>query len=209
MKQLHFVYVSMLIFLAGIFTWSAIHPLKLGIWFFEVIPGVLLIVILLKTHRRFPLTPFAYTIVFIAVATVFVGGHYTYEKVPLFNYIKEAWHLSRNPSDRLGHFFQGMTTTVLAKEFFIGISLIKPKKWLNTISISICLAFSAGYEIFEWIMGLIFSANVQHFLGYQGDVWDSHWDILCAVLGGIVVLVLSKWHDKQIATILTTKKNRS
>ena len=71
--------------------------------------------------------------------------------------------------------------------------------WLNIIIVSICLAFSALYELIEWWVALATGENAEAFLGTQGSVWDTQSDMALALAGVILSLVLlSKLHDKQL-----------
>jgi putative membrane protein len=50
---------------------------------------------------------------------------------------------------------------------------------------SICLAFSACYEFFEWWTSVAQGSAADAFLGTQGDVWDTQWDMFLATVGAI------------------------
>lgn len=79
-----------------------------------------------------------------------IGGHYTYAEMPLFNWIRDNFHLSRNYYDRLGHFAQGFIPALVFREILIRKSYLKKGKMLSFIVICICLAISASYELVEW-----------------------------------------------------------
>nr|WP_255724694.1 DUF2238 domain-containing protein [Shimazuella soli] len=190
--------ILQLILFTIVFIWSGIHPIKRSIWFFEVTPAIVLILVLIFTYKRFPLTPLSYWIIFIGTLIMLIGGHYTYGGVPLFNSFKKALHLKRNDFDRLGHIFQGMICTVLIREYFIRTKLLKQKKWQFMIIGMLSLSISAFFEIFEFSVALFFDGNIQNFLGYQGDIFDSHWDMICALIGSIIILCLGKLQNKQM-----------
>src|SRR5688572_1374030 len=76
--------------------WSGIAPKDYFTWVLEVFPGVLGIGVLIAIYRRFRFTTLVYTLITIHAIILFVGGHYTYAEVPLFNWIRDAFHLSRN-----------------------------------------------------------------------------------------------------------------
>ncbi|MCA3058368.1 MAG: DUF2238 domain-containing protein, partial [Rhodocyclaceae bacterium] len=68
------------------------------------------------------------------------------------------------------------------------------------LAISICLAFSAFYELIEWWAAMGLGQDADEFLGTQGDPWDTQSDMFMALVGAIAALVtLSAFHDKQIA----------
>ena len=188
----------------GVFTvvlvWSGINPKDPFTWFLEVFPALIGFVLILLTYRKFPLTPLLYTLILMHMVILMVGGHYTYAEVPLFDYIKELLHQSRNNYDKLGHFFQGFEPAILAREILIRKEVVKESKvWLNYIVLSIVLAFSAFYELFEWWVALAMGEDAEAFLGMQGYVWDTQSDMMYALVGGITaLLLLSRWHDRQI-----------
>jgi putative membrane protein len=192
----------MLIFLLVVFIWSAIDPVNKRLWFYEVSFAVILVITLIFTHRRFPLTTLTYAIIFIGTLIMLIGGHYTYNEVPLFCDFVHAMHLKRNPFDRFGHFFQGVVSTTFFRELMIRKKVICKNKWLPFLIMSISLAIAAFYEIFEFFIPYLKKENISEFLGEQGDRWDSHWDMVNALLGSILFLVLfGHWHAKQIKRI--------
>ena len=65
-----------------------------------------------------------------------------------------------------------------------------------------CLAFSALYELFEWGSALALGQSASQFLGTQGDVWDTQWDMFLALIGAILsLIVLGKAHDRSLAKV--------
>ena len=134
---------------------------------------------------------------------MFVGGHYTYAEVPLFDWIKETLHQSRNNYDKLGHFAQGFVPAIIIRELFIRKKVIANKSFFNFIIVAICLAISAAYEWIEWGVSVCTGDGGDSFLGTQGYVWDTQSDMLFATFGAIcMVAFLSKAHDKSIANRL-------
>lgn len=185
---------------AAVFLWSAIGPLDRFVWFLEIVPAVCALVILAVTFRRFPLTPLAYVAVWLHALILCLGGHYTYAEVPLFDMLREALSLSRNHYDRVGHFSQGFFPAVIIREILVRTSPLQPGKWLFFIVTSICLAFSAFYELIEWWVALATGEAAEAFLGTQGDVWDTQWDMALCLLGAIVSqLLLARRHDRMMS----------
>ena len=67
---------------------------------------------------------------------------------------------------------------------------------------AVCLAVSALYELFEWLMALTTGEAAEAFLGTQGDVWDTQWDMFLALIGAIMSqLLLASIHSRQIAKL--------
>ncbi len=129
-----------------------------------------------------------------------VGGHYTYARVPLGNWVAETFNLSRNHYDRLGHFAQGLVPAVICREIFIRLHVITRRGWLGFCVVSVCLAISATYELLECAAALISAEAAESFLGTQGDVWDTQSDMFLAGMGALIaVLLLPRVHDRSIA----------
>jgi putative membrane protein len=178
---------------------SRIGALEPGTWVLEVFPIFLAIPVLVATAKRFPLTPLAYRLLFVHALILMLGGHYTYAKVPLGFWVQDALHLGRNHYDRLGHFAQGFVPAIIAREILLRRSPLQRGKWLFFLVICICLAVSASYELIEWLAALLGGSSADAFLGTQGDVWDTQWDMFMALVGALSALVLlSRVHDRQL-----------
>ena len=178
---------------------SRIGALEPGTWLLEVAPILIIAPILVLTARRFPLTPLVYRLLFVHALILMLGGHYTYAKVPLGFWVQDALGLARNHYDRLGHFAQGFVPAMLAREVLLRRSTLVRGKWLAFLVVCVCLAFSATYELIEWLAALLGGSSAESFLGTQGDVWDTQWDMFMALVGAISALILlSRVHDRQL-----------
>tara|TARA_B100000809_G_scaffold96404_1_gene94958 strand:- start:148 stop:540 length:393 start_codon:yes stop_codon:yes gene_type:complete len=125
-----------------------------------------------------------------------IGAHYTYAEVPYFNGL---FGYERNNYDKVGHFFQGFVPALLAREILIRKAIVNGKVWLNVIIVSICLAFSAFYELIEWWVALATGEDAEAFLGTQGYIWDTQSDMGLALICSITsLLVLANVHNKQL-----------
>lgn len=159
--------------------------------------------VLISTYRSFPLTALLYRLLLIHAIILMIGGHYTYAHVPAGFWIQDIFNLGRNHYDRLGHFAQGFVPAILAREILLRRLPLVPGKWLFFIAVSICLAFSTLYELIEWCTAMIEGEAAEAFLGTQGDVWDTQWDMFLALIGSIMAqLILSKSHDKALKQII-------
>jgi len=186
--------------LAAALLWSGIGPKERGTWWLEVTPVLIGVPILAATYRRFPLTSLVYVLVWVHAIILMVGGHYTYAEVPLFNWIRDVLGLARNHYDRVGHFAQGFVPAILAREILLRTSPLRPGGWLFFLVCCVCLAISALYELIEWWAALLTSPETgTAFLGTQGDVWDTQWDMFLALVGSIAAqLALSRLHQRQL-----------
>ena len=181
---------------------SGIGPKDRFTWFLEVAPILIGVPILLATARRFPLTPLVQRLLFLHALILMLGGHYTYAEVPLGEWAKNAFGFARNHYDRLGHLAQGFVPAILAREILIRRTPLRPGGWLFTLATSVCLAFSALYELIEWAMALATGEAATAFLGTQGDIWDTQWDMFLALCGALLSLaLLTRMHDRQLERI--------
>ncbi|WP_237930980.1 DUF2238 domain-containing protein [Buttiauxella sp. S19-1] len=168
-------------------------------WLMEVTPVIIIVPLLLATHSRFPLTPLLYFLIFLHAIILMVGGLYTYAKVPMGFEVQEWLGLSRNPYDKLGHFFQGLVPALAAREILIRGGYVHGRKMVAFLVCCIALAISAVYELIEWAAALALGQGADEFLGTQGDIWDTQSDMFCALLGALTtVFILQYWHTKQL-----------
>jgi putative membrane protein len=187
----HF-FVSWLVICAAVFVWSAINPRDYFVWFLEVLPAVIALPILFITYRKFPLSSLVYILILVHAIILLVGGHYTYAEVSAFNWLRDTFDLNRNYYDRLGHFAQGFVPAMIAREILMRKSIVKSSQWLFFIVCCICLSISAFYEMIEWWVAVVSGTNADAFLGTQGDVWDTQWDMFIALMGAILAQVFLK-----------------
>lgn len=191
-----------LVFSIG-FLWSAINPKDYFTWILEVFPALAGVVILFFTFKKFRFTGLVYLLILIHCFILMVGGHYTYAEVPLFDWIKEFFHQTRNNYDKVGHFAQGLVPAMIGREIFIRNEIIHGRGWLTFFTVCVCMAISVMYEFFEWGVALLTGTSAEAFLGTQGYVWDTQSDMFYATLGAICAFIfLSRIHDRQINRVL-------
>src|SRR5215831_13697462 len=179
---------------------SGAHPYDRTTWLLEVFPMIVVLPLLWATYRRFPLTTLLYACIFVHALVLMLGGAYTYARVPLGFQIAEWLDSSRNPYDKIGHFFQGFVPALAAREILIRGGFVKGRKMLAFIVVCIALAISASYELIEWAAALALGQGADEFLGTQGDPWDTQSDMFSALVGSVTaLLVLSRVHDRQIS----------
>jgi putative membrane protein len=183
--------------------WSAIQPKDYFIWTLEVLPALIGFAVIVATRKSFPLTRLCYGLILLHCIILMVGGHYTYEAVPLFDWIKDALQLPRNNFDKLGHFAQGFVPAIIAREVLLRKRVVAAgPPWLNFIIVCFCLALSACYELLEWAVAVLSGDSADAFLGTQGYVWDTQSDMAMALAGSLIALAtLSSVHDRPLARI--------
>lgn len=204
-KMLHLI-----LFLASIILtiFSAIKPYHYKYWFSGASPVIIIIVVLLLTYNKFRFTNFTYTLIFISIIFMLFGAHYTYERMPLFTWIKDLFHFGRNHFDRVGHTFLGIAGAIVARELLLRRTPLKKGVWLYFLSVSIVLTLAVANELIEWL-SVTYTGDLSY-TEIQGDQWDTQWDMFVALIGAVFgLLALSNYHDKQINSITTNKERES
>ena len=187
---------------AAVLVWSGIGPKDRFTWWMEVAPVLIGAPILAATYRRFPLTPLIYRLLLLHAVILMVGGHWTYAEVPLGFWMKDAFGFARNHYDRIGHFAQGFVPALLAREILLRKTPLRPGGWLFFLVTSVCLAFSAFYELTEWWAAAVKGEAATAFLGTQGDPWDTQWDMFLCLIGALASqLLLSREHNRELAAL--------
>ena len=196
--------IALLASAGAVLVWSGIAPRDRFTWVLEVAPVLIGVPILVALRQRLRLTRLVYTLLWIHALILMVGGKYTYAEVPFGFWLQDAFGFSRNHYDRIGHFAQGLIPAMLVREVLIRRSPLGGSRWLPFLVVCFCLAFSALYELIEFWTALATGEAAEAFLGTQGDVWDTQWDMQMALIGAVTALAtLSRAHDRQLARIST------
>jgi putative membrane protein len=188
---------------------SAIGPYDRLTWWLEALPVLVAVPLLAATYTRFPLTPLAYWLIAIHGLILLLGAHYTYARVPLGSWMQGTFGFERNHYDRIGHLMQGFGPAIVIRELLLRTSPLVPGKWLFTLVLFSVLGVSATYEFTEWWAALAGGDAAGAFLGTQGDVWDTQWDMFLAGCGAVAAQVLlGRMHDRQVAALDPAAKAR-
>jgi putative membrane protein len=193
--------LALLLIVLTFCVWSGISPQDTRLtWILETFPFFIALPVMLLTYRRFPLTGLTYTLIAIHAMILMLGGHYSYAKVPLGFWMEDWFGWTRNNYDKIGHFMQGFAPTIYVREIVTRTSPLKPGKWLGFISVAVPLAFSALYEIIEWLASLSNPTDTEAFLGTQGYIWDTQTDMFMCLIGSVVSLaLLTRLHNKYLS----------
>ena len=196
-------FITLLALFSAVFAWSAVKPHDYFTWFLEVFPALIALPILFFSYKKFPLTHLLYSLIFFHAIILMVGGHYTYAEVPLFNWLRDTFHLDRNYYDRVGHVAQGFVPAIIAREILLRKNVVTNVEnhgaWLFFLVTCVCLAISAFYEFLEWWVAVASGSDAVAFLATQGDIWDTQWDMFLALIGAVTAqLLLAKVHDQQM-----------
>ena len=205
-SQLKSIAVLLAIFFA-VSAWSVFRPHDYFTWFLEVVPAIIALAVLAPTYSRFRFTTPVYCIILLHAIVLLVGGHYTYAQVPLGNWVRDAFHLSRNHFDRLGHFLQGFTPALVFRELLLRLRVVRRGYWLSFIVFAISMMVTALYELFEYAVSVATGSAATAFLGTQGDPWDTQNDMLMCMIGALTALILfSRLQDRWIERLEPAKQ---
>jgi putative membrane protein len=194
--------LRLLVIVAVVIVWSAYRPHDYFTWLLEVLPAVIGLIVLACTYTRFRFTPLVYALICAHMIILLIGGHYTYARVPAFDWLRDALHLGRNHFDRVGHFAQGFVPALITREILLRRKVVARGGWLAVFVISVCLALSALYEFVEWGVAALTGEAAEDFLGTQGDPWDTQKDMfMCLIGSSVALLTLSRLHDRQVANV--------
>ena len=171
-------------------------------WFMEVLPVFLAIPVLVATRRRFSLTDLLYVLVALHALVLIAGGHWTYARVPLGDWLRDSLHLARNPYDRIGHFMQGFVPALAAREILLRGGHVRGRRMAAFLAACVALAVSAFYELAEWWSAVALGQSADEFLGTQGYPCDTQWDMFMALAGATAAMaLLARWHDRRMAKL--------
>ena len=183
--------------------WSFIGAADLFTWVFELMLGIAGVLFLACIQKKFRFSNFFLSVVFIHYVILALGAHYTYAGMPLFDWLQQQFELQRNHFDRVGHFMQGLTPALVVVEWLTRRTELTSIRIVSSAAISAGLAFSALYEVLEWLWVIVFYPDSgPEWLGMQGDPWDAQGDMFMALCGALLaVSLLSGFHRRSIKAL--------
>ncbi len=179
---------------------SAISPYDPKDYAIEIAVPIIAFAALTATRKRFRFTPLSYTLLFCEALLLVVGAHYTHERVPLFDWIRDAVGGERNHYDRFAHFSVGLLLVIPFREVLRRQTALRGA-WLDALAATGVLAFAGFYEITEWWIAVLAApGTAEAYLGSQGDPWDAQKDMLLDALGAVMgLLLLARVHERSLA----------
>lgn len=176
---------------AVIWVITAINPVFPDDWLLENILALIAVAGLVATYRKFPLSDLSYLLITAFMTLHAVGAHYTYAEVPLGEWMQSAFGFARNHYDRLVHFSFGLLLAYPVREVFLRVASTRGI-WAYYLPLDVTLAFSALYEIVEWLVAATVAPEAgDAYLGTQGDIWDAQQDMLAAGIGALLCMIIT------------------
>lgn len=170
---------------------TAINPLHPDDWLLENMLVFTFVPVLLLTYKRFSLSDLSYITITAFMILHSIGAHYTYAEVPFGFWLKEAFNLSRNHFDRIVHFSFGLLMAYPIREIFLRVAHTRGF-WAYYLPLDVTLAFSALYEIVEWLAAAMTNPELgAAYLGTQGDQWDAQKDMGIAAIGALTCMLIT------------------
>ena len=194
----HELLILLFIYLVG-FAALAVNPHDRADWALENLFPISQLVAVAIAYRYYKFTRLSYYLIFFYLFVQSWGGHFTYAEAAPFNWLRDQFHLGRNHYDRVAHFMLGFLLAIPIKEILVQF-VAASRRWLNFLTAAIVLAIGAFYELIEWWVAVLATPNLgDKFLGTQGDIWDTQWDMFLALVGAVITLaIFGKWHERQL-----------
>jgi putative membrane protein len=190
--------VLLILYLVG-FILLAISPHDRADWALENFFPISQLIAVIIAYRYYKFTRISYYMIFFYLFVQSWGGHFTYAEAAPFNWLRDEFHLARNHYDRVAHFMLGFLLGLPIREILMQF-ISASRRWINFLTASLVLAIGAFYEFIEWWVAVLVTPNLgDKFLGTQGDIWDTQWDMFLALVGAVLMIaIFGKWHDRQL-----------
>jgi putative membrane protein len=181
------------------FSLLAINPHDRADWALENLFPLGQLTAVIIAYRYFKFTRLSYYMIFFYLFVQSWGGHFTYAEAAPFNFLRDHYGLSRNHYDRFAHFMLGFLVSIPVREILMQV-VKTSRRWLAFLTATVIIAIGAFYELIEWWVAVLATPNLgDKFLGTQGDIWDTQWDIFLALLGAVLTLaIFMRRHDKEL-----------
>ena len=181
----------LLLVAVGVLVWSVVDVQDTYLtWMLEALPAILWVMVLVLTCKCFRFPNWMCVIMLLHIIVMLVGAHYSYAEVPLGYRMQDWFGFTRNNYDKIGHFMQGFTPTLIAVEILSRKTTLKSYGWITFLSFSVAMMISAVYEIIEWLASLSNPTDTEAFLGTQGYIWDTQSDMFCCLVGSLCALMI-------------------
>ena len=167
---------------------AAIDPLDRQAWLLENLLLVLFALILFLARERLQFSTSSHVFISFFILIHIIGAHYTYSQMPLGLWARDAFHLTRNPYDRVAHGAFGFLLGFPVRELLLRFAGITKSAgyWLPP---AVVLALSGTFEILESIVAeTVAPGEGGNWLGGQGAEWDAQNDMLIAFVGAVAMM---------------------
>lgn len=207
MKWLPADHVQRLLFVLFLcfFAVSCIAPPYLQFLLMQHVPTIVAVWLLAWLSNRIEISRFSFALVILFLSLHTLGARYLYSYTPydewcewLFGFnLSDVLGFQRNHYDRLVHFSYGLLLAIPVQEFERR-HLKLSHTVASLLAIEFILATSAGYELLEWMVAVVFTPTwADQFLGQQGDAFDAQKDTALATTGACLSIGVSMWRFRR------------
>ena len=173
-----------------------------GTWLLEVVWVLIGLPLVVALRKRFPLTRLLCWLLVLHAIVLCYGGQYTYAETPAGEWVQELMGTQRNNYDRFAHVVQGFVPAIAVREVLLRRTPLRPGAWVAFLTVCVCVTIAAGFEFVEWFSAMVAGAGADDFLGTQGDIWDTQWDMFLCLCGAVLsLLIWRRVHDRQLRGI--------
>jgi putative membrane protein len=157
---------------------------------------LVLLVVLFADIRKNRMSRFAFLFYSLFVFFHILGARYIYSCVPYNDWIRtisgidlaQVFQTDRNHYDRFVHLAAGILLFPWLYELFRRTS--NPHLAI-LLAWAVIQSISLFYEVFEWILTLVMSADAaDNYNGQQGDSWDAQKDMALALIGSSLMVLI-------------------
>ena len=207
-----FLFLFFLLFFVG----SCISPPYRQFLLMQHVPTVLAALLLAYLSNRFVIGRWSFLSIIVFLCLHTLGARYLYSYVPydvwseklLGVSLSEVFGFERNHYDRVVHFSYGLLLAVPVQEFerrYLRLS----KVMSSLLAVEFILATSAGYELIEWLVAVVFTPRwAEQFLGQQGDIFDAQKDTALATVGAVVSIGVLALTGKRLSNVAIGQPGR-
>ena len=182
---------ALVLWLLALWVITAIEPLYPRDWLIENLLVFIYVALLVLTYRRFQFSNFSYALFSVFLSLHLIGAHYTYAETPIGFWLQSLFDHERNHYDRIVHFSFGLLIAYPFREILLRKVQVT-RSWSYFMSVAMVLAFSAFYEVMEFVVAMQVSPELgSAYLGTQGDEWDAQKDSMLAFSGAMVAMTMT------------------
>lgn len=192
---------SLIVIFVALWIALAFNPTDFGIWALENVLVVTVFPVVLWLDKRYDFNNLTYLSLTAFVSLHLFGANMTYNNMTYFIWYSDWFGFERNYYDQFIHFLFGLMVFVPFFELFFHQGISRRLSYL--IAFLFIASIGAGYEILEWLSMVVFCPQPQDVclkMLTQGDIWDAQKDMLFAVMGSLLAMLLHMLWGKKSYT---------
>lgn len=171
--------------------WSSRNDYSYIIWFFNVLPIIVIVLTLVLTYRRFKFSNCAYISVLIYLVISLIGVRYNHQTNPFFDLYSKYYYF-------INYFIQAFTFTFIIKEFYSRKNFSRGTDLEIFFIIALSVFIIEVYEGIKFIGFKVLSVPAYREISFNQMHSRMTYNMLSALLGSIIaIIVFGKVHNRQ------------